>query len=145
LPDQGRADVAAQGDLPDGKGEAVADQGHAHRHDPAGRHTAQNATDKEHGQVGGQSGGEQAQGQDRSGGLDHHDLAEGISCWSEKGLAQAKGQREGGGQKRDNADRGGEICRDGCDERVEETGRKSTREPAQGEDEEEHGGLRPTR
>ena len=145
LPDQGRADVAAQGDLPDGKGEAVADQGHAHRHDPACRHPAQNAADEEHRQIGGQGRREQAQSQDGSGDLDHHDLAEGISCRSEKRLAQAEGQREGGGQQRDNADRGGEVGRDGCDERVEEAGRKGTREPAQGEDEEEHGGLRPTR
>ena len=97
MPDQGRADVAAQGDLPDGKGEAVADQGHAHWHDPACRDATLDTADEEHGQIRGQGRREQAHSQDGNGHLDHHDLAKGIPRRSEKWLAQAEGQREGRG------------------------------------------------
>jgi hypothetical protein len=60
LPDQGGSHVAAQGDLSDGTGEAVADRRHAHRHDPTCRGPAENATDEEHSEIGSQGGREQA-------------------------------------------------------------------------------------
>ena len=69
------ASEALGGDLPVGKWKAVTDQGHAHRHNLASRHAAQNTAEEEHVHIGGESGREQAQGQDGHGDLDHHDLA----------------------------------------------------------------------
>jgi hypothetical protein len=64
-----------------------------------GRDPAQNATDEQHRQIGGRGRREQARGHDGNGHLDHHDLAEDISCRTEERLAQAKRQRNGGGQQ----------------------------------------------
>jgi hypothetical protein len=100
---RGGSDVTAHRHLPNRKGEAVADQGHTHRHDSASGYAAEDAANEQQREIGCESRGKQADGQYCCGDLDDQSLPEGIAHRAEERLAESERQRERRCEKGDNA------------------------------------------